>query len=128
MERISGIVRPKTIAGVLVVMVVLAMGFFAFKTFDAQGGHSQKGKALYAEHCLNCHGPTGKGDGPLARDLPKRPANISEKLDGLFEVESLLINSVIMGGKPDAGMPAYKGVLSKQDAKDILAYIRSVHE
>ncbi len=29
-----------------------------------------RGKALYETHCLSCHGAGGRGDGPLAGDLP----------------------------------------------------------
>tara|TARA_R110000868_G_scaffold402710_4_gene679324 strand:+ start:18602 stop:20578 length:1977 start_codon:yes stop_codon:yes gene_type:complete len=32
-----------------------------------------RGKALYAQHCASCHGATGKGDGPQARDLDPAP-------------------------------------------------------
>lgn len=127
MARLAGLARPKFIAGFVGVLVVLVLGFAGFRTLDARGGDAHKGKALYKEHCFSCHGPTGKGDGPLAGDLPKKPVDIGEKLDGFFEIESLLISSVIMGGKVDAGMPAFEGTLSKQDAKDILAYVRSVH-
>ena len=31
----------------------------------------------FAENCASCHGPTGKGDGPLAVDLPKVPTDLT---------------------------------------------------
>ena len=31
----------------------------------------------FAENCASCHGPTGKGDGSLAVDLPKAPADLT---------------------------------------------------
>ena len=35
------------------------------------------GAALYADYCAACHGPTGKGDGPAARGLTPRPADLT---------------------------------------------------
>ena len=35
------------------------------------------GRALYTQFCQVCHGPGGRGDGPLARDLSKRPADLT---------------------------------------------------
>jgi len=31
----------------------------------------------FATFCVSCHGPGGVGDGPLASDLPKAPADLS---------------------------------------------------
>jgi len=33
----------------------------------------QRGRKLYLRHCQLCHGPTGAGDGPGARNLTPRP-------------------------------------------------------
>ncbi|SPH17014.1 hypothetical protein DEA8626_00528 [Defluviimonas aquaemixtae] len=35
------------------------------------------GRALYAEYCTSCHGPGGRGDGPAAEGLGKRPADLT---------------------------------------------------
>ena len=32
---------------------------------------------LYDRLCASCHGPEGRGDGPVAKDLIVRPANLS---------------------------------------------------
>ncbi len=34
-----------------------------------------RGKALFHEHCVDCHGATGRGDGPKAKSLDPKPAN-----------------------------------------------------
>ena len=34
------------------------------------------GAALFAHHCARCHGSAGDGTGPLAAELPVRPANL----------------------------------------------------
>lgn len=35
------------------------------------------GKAVYMENCVMCHGPGGKGDGPLANDLFLPPPDLT---------------------------------------------------
>ncbi len=36
------------------------------------------GKAVYVAQCLKCHGDTGKGDGPSAKDLNPKPKDLSD--------------------------------------------------
>ena len=35
-----------------------------------------RGRVLYLEYCVSCHGITGEGDGPVARSLTTPPANL----------------------------------------------------
>ncbi len=39
---------------------------------------SGSGRAIYNEKCAMCHGAQGKGDGPLAADLGKAPADLTQ--------------------------------------------------
>lgn len=39
-------------------------------------GSIARGRALFAEHCVSCHGESGRGDGPLAKDLRPPPADL----------------------------------------------------
>lgn len=51
--------------------LVVALGSVAMATLSA-AVHAQAtdpGRAEYETHCLACHGPTGRGDGPESRDL-----------------------------------------------------------
>lgn len=38
---------------------------------------SVKGPDLYHAHCAACHGPGGKGNGPVAVDLKTKPADLT---------------------------------------------------
>ena len=70
-------------------------------------GYSQGleiGKYEYLNSCASCHGPAGKGDGPVAKSLKRIPADLTklsesnkgvfpfsrtyEVIDGRFEVET----------------------------------------
>ena len=44
----------------------------------ALAADADKGKALYTAKCQACHGANGQGDGPAARALPKKPADMSQ--------------------------------------------------
>jgi len=35
------------------------------------------GRDLYLRHCASCHGPEGRGDGPVAASLKKPPADLT---------------------------------------------------
>ena len=38
------------------------------------------GKKLYVDNCLGCHGPKGRGDGPTAAVLEKKPADLAKRM------------------------------------------------
>lgn len=42
------------------------------------GGQSeQEAKEMYRDYCASCHGLSGKGDGPAAKELRVRPADLT---------------------------------------------------
>lgn len=51
-----------------------------------------RGERLYRVHCLNCHGPQARGDGPMAQVLKKQPPDltlITARNDGVFPREQV---------------------------------------
>ena len=64
------------------------------------------GRGMYKEYCAQCHGFTGKGDGPAASGLEPKPAihaNIPfEKLPIDY-----LYNVINHGGRGDGEVPEY---------------------
>jgi mono/diheme cytochrome c family protein len=70
------------------VLLGLAVGLVALQTRPApavlggpqtgsQTEETARGEHLYRMHCLNCHGPEGRGDGPMARVLKTRPPDLT---------------------------------------------------
>ncbi len=39
---------------------------------------ADEGRRLYVENCVQCHGPVGKGDGPLANRLKPAPTDLTQ--------------------------------------------------
>lgn len=58
-----------------------------------QGSQPAAGRALYETYCLTCHGDLGKGDGPGAATLGKRPADltrIAARNGGVFSLAKVM--------------------------------------
>lgn len=87
-------------------------------------GDSGKGKPIYEKHCLLCHGPQGRGDGPQGQ-LLKPPAASFRSPESKAKSDAELL-AVIRDGHPDTAMTEWKDVLSEADMKDVLAYIRMI--
>jgi mono/diheme cytochrome c family protein len=80
------------------------------------------GKKIYADKCARCHGVSGKGDGPKADTLEKKPANYTDKKK-MGEFTDVQLKQVVLDGKQP--MPAYKGKMSDKELEDVIAYIRT---
>jgi mono/diheme cytochrome c family protein len=92
-------------------------------------GNAAAGKALYAQYCATCHGPTGHGDGPVAATLNPRPANHSDHvfMGGLTDEH---LYQVISKGGASVGkspmMAPWGGVINDQGIKDLIAFLREL--
>ena len=84
---------------------------------------------IYDTYCVTCHGPIGKGDGPAAATLPKKPANHS---DGNFMnplPNEELYKAIKEGGQAigkSNAMPPWGATLNDEQMKDVLGYVRSL--
>jgi mono/diheme cytochrome c family protein len=55
------------------------------------------GKKIYVDNCLGCHGPQGKGDGPTAHILEKKPANLPARMKETGEKDGELFWKISEG-------------------------------
>lgn len=79
------------------------------------------GQKWYEASCVQCHGPSGKGDGPIAGDVVGGVPDLSGKiLQDQFEPHI----DLILAGK--GRMPAYSEVIERQDVRRILVYLTEV--
>ena len=80
----------RLVIGSGVACMVIAMAFLVTPQFAGPGQRSlasnpfppttasvQVGQRLYAERCASCHGPSGRGNGPLATWLRPPPADLA---------------------------------------------------
>ncbi|MGL6313791.1 c-type cytochrome [Vibrio sp. WXL103] len=110
----------------------LGVGLFiaaiVYRAYDAYGGDALAGQQKYLANCQSCHGVKGFGDGEQASDLANIPRDLEKEINGLLAYDSIVIPRLVLDGKTDKGMPAFRGQLSEQDVKDIFAYIRQVNK
>ena len=85
-----------------------------------------RGKVLYKEYCAQCHGFTGKGDGPAASALEPKPAiHANMPFDKLpMEYLYTVINhgGVAVGKSPN--MPYWGLTIGQQGVADVIAYLK----
>jgi cytochrome c oxidase cbb3-type subunit III len=82
-----------------------------------------KGRTLYLTRCASCHGPLGRGDGPVSKGLagPKPRDFVADKWKHGDEAERVL--AVVADGVKDTGMAGWKNVYSPQEIRAVSAYV-----
>jgi hypothetical protein len=82
-------------------------------------GRNERMDALYAARCLNCHGPSGRGDGPLAASLP---VSTPDFRDTVQRKSNGQIRRIIADGR--GVMPAFEPALRPSEINDLLQMVR----
>ena len=87
-----------------------------------QAADLARGEKIYGMMCAECHGEEGRGDGPMANDLTKKPAAYTKP--GFFDnyPDAELRKVVIEGSKP---MRSFRASLSDRDVDNVIAYIKT---
>ena len=87
---------------------------------------ADRGKVIYKEYCAQCHGFTGKGDGPAASGLQPKPAIHANILFEKLPIDYLynVINhgGAAMGKSPS--MPYWNLTIGQQGVADVMAYLK----
>jgi mono/diheme cytochrome c family protein len=86
-----------------------------------------RGKVIYREYCMQCHGATGRGDGPAAANLEPKPAiHANVVFDQMSE--EYLYNIINHGGSAmgkSANMPYWGLTIGQQGVADVMAYLKA---
>ncbi|HTQ59504.1 MAG TPA: cytochrome c [Candidatus Solibacter sp.] len=80
-------------------------------------------KAIYLDKCANCHGQTGKGDGPDAASYYPTPASLADakRMSGVTDGE--IFYQITRGRKP---MPSFKNRLTEEQRWQLVLFVRSL--
>jgi mono/diheme cytochrome c family protein len=94
-------------------------------------GGPARGREVYESHCVECHGPSGKGDGPAASMLMPRPRDftggdykIRSTETGSLPTDEDIVSSV-RRGLPGSAMPAWEPILSDADIRAVSGYLKT---
>src|SRR5579864_5327472 len=86
--------------------------------FAGRADMADEGHSLFNQYCSHCHGPNAvQGERP--RDLRRLKIRYGDKAPEIFL-------TTISTGRPDKGMPIWKGVLSDDVLWRIYTYLESV--
>lgn len=80
------------------------------------------GKTVYVKECQSCHGKTGKGDGPSAKDLDI-PAGNFTLVATQGQSDGALFWKIFEGRKP---MPSFKKRLNETQIWQSVVYMRTL--
>ena len=93
--------------------------------YPADAASLSRGKRIYQDFCINCHGPIGDGQGPAARFLMPPPLNFTtlrrhleqnKYIGGIFYYQ-------IMNGITGTAMPYFKFDLESTKIWDVSNYV-----
>lgn len=93
---------------------------------------AEEGERYYGWHCLPCHGPDGRGDGPSALRLGLRPRDFTR---GMYKLKSSAAGEdpfdedlfrTISAGLPVSFMPPFREKLSGDDRWAVVAYLKTL--
>jgi mono/diheme cytochrome c family protein len=83
------------------------------------------GERVFKTRCIICHGPSGHGDGVASKGLDPKPRNFHDKAYMSSKTDAELLTTIHNG---KGVMPAWKGQLTEDEMKAVLAYVRKFAE
>ncbi|MDA1260589.1 MAG: cytochrome c [Planctomycetota bacterium] len=107
------------------IVLMLSCGFVAAcsgpKTPPAPGDPAA-GERIYASYCYACHQTDGSG---VAANGVRIAADYTDPAGPLLQPDEALLQVINTGRTGSIGsMPPWRGVLSSQQQRDVLAYLR----
>jgi cytochrome c oxidase cbb3-type subunit 2 len=95
------------------------------------GGAPRDGATVYAAHCAECHGASGKGDGPASFLLSPHPRDFSI---GSYKIRTTETGSVptdedllrsIRRGLHGTAMPGWESLLPDTEIRNVVEHVKS---
>jgi len=81
-----------------------------------------RGRVLFEQNCVVCHGVDGRGDGPQAADLNPAPSDFRLHVPFHTDVE---LYRFIADGYPGTAMPAWRDDFSEEDIWNLVNFLRA---
>ena len=118
---------------IVTALALLTLAAISAPDVSADPPAAYEGRRLYVSYCQLCHGPDGKGDGPLAKTLKVSPADLTTTVRSRSDT---ILTKIITGqgrqtitGRDrhnllSEAMPEWKDVFSESQVKALIAYLR----
>jgi mono/diheme cytochrome c family protein len=82
-----------------------------------------RGRQLFQKDCAVCHGDQGRGDGPAAASMLRRPYDLGKLAGPPIFPDGVVVYRIANGKRL---MPAFKAAFSENELWDLLNFIRSL--
>jgi len=83
------------------------------------------GEALYKQYCVSCHGAKGHGEFNWMNRERGAPA-LDSSGHAWHHEDAQLVSMILDKPVADSRMPPWRGVLSRDDAIDLVAYVKTL--
>lgn len=91
---------------------------------------AKRGAKLYATYCQSCHGKNGEGEPEIPASIQQpgyfRAPAMDESEHAWHHSDEDLVKFILNGSPRTKRMAAFKGVLTTNQARDIVAFIKSL--
>jgi mono/diheme cytochrome c family protein len=127
----------KILLACTIAMIFISIGFAAFQKtpwivppeekarknpLTASDANINAAKQIYLDHCANCHGDAGKGDGSDAMMYDPAPADLTDAARLSKITDGEIYYQINEGRKP---MPSFKKRLTEQQRWQLVLLVRS---
>ena len=102
---------------VAAVVLLLSVSGVASAAKNRRPSDAERGKELYERHCVACHGPGARGDGPATADLIAEVPDIT----GLTQDNVGEQVQVVLIGRES--MPGFEASFDRYDARRVLRHM-----
>jgi mono/diheme cytochrome c family protein len=82
-------------------------------------------RLIYLDKCAQCHGDSGKGDGPEGKMYDPAPGNLTDAKHMSTRTDGELFYQISQGRKP---MPGFKKRLTEEQRWQLVLLVRSLAE
>jgi len=109
-------------AGTLIQRIAAATGT-ALDPFPNRPPSLARGAVVFQEQCVPCHGPTGRGDGPKARQVQGPPPASLADAKAMSAVSPVDVYRKVTIGVAGTAMPQFEETLSPEDRWAVASYV-----
>jgi copper transport protein len=82
----------------------------------------ERGRMLFQQNCVTCHGDDGRGDGPAAADLNPQPTDFRLHMPNHTDPDFF---NFIADGYPGSAMPEFRDAFSDEDIWNLVNFLRA---
>ncbi len=122
--------RPAGYAYLLMRLIFISSGVFADTGKKPDPKVAKRGAKIYATYCQLCHGKRGEGESDIPSLLIRPGYFMAPALDdsqhAWHHTDEGLIKFILKGSPRTKRMAAFKGTLNVNQARDVVAYFKSL--